>query len=270
MKFAYMIATPEVKGKHITALRGDYDSLFKLLKSQGYDGVEFMTKNPFEANLELLAEKAVQYELEVPVICTGEMYGEDKLSFADPDDEVRKEAVRRTKKLMEIASDLGAHVNVGRLRGRFLENIPKEKTLQWVQECLCECASVSRDAHLLIEPICKDYENFILTTSEGVDFLKLLGVAKVRLMLDYIHMISEDEDIPHSIDMAMSWVDHVHVCDSDRLPLGYGSFDLSSFFNLLGKASYDRFVSVESFPTDNPEEDVRSSIEALHRFASID
>lgn len=264
MKFAYMVATPEIKGEKVTALRGDYDYLFNLLSTFGYDGVEFMTKDPFEAGLEDLAEKAGSYGLEVPVICTGEMYGEDRLSFGDPHEEVRREAVRRVGRLMEITSALGAHINVGRLRGRFLDDVPKDMTLKWVEECLDQCASVSSDVHLLIEPICREYENFILTTLDGVKFVKDLSIDNVRLMLDYIHMVSAGENLAHSIDISSGLVDHIHVCDSDRLPLGYGSFDLSPFYEMLKNVSYNGFISVESFPTGNPENDVKRSMEALH------
>lgn len=263
MKFAYVIATKEIQGLHITAIKGEYNYLFKLLKDNGYSGVELMVKDPFAVDFGEIKKAAEDFALDIPIMCTGEIYGEDGLSFGDRNKQNRLEALRRTKELMKRASEFDAHVNVGRLRGRYEEGVPKEDTLKWIQECLLEAAYSCREVSLLIEPINRNISNFILTTQEGLDFIKELNMPNIRLMLDYIHMVIENEDIKKSVNSARGYFDHVHVCDSDRKPPGQGEYNFTDFFNCLKDIDYKGYISVEAFPTVNFKEDIRKSIQVL-------
>lgn len=269
MKFAYMIATKEIQGSRITAIKGEYNYLFQLLKDNGYSGVELMVKDPFAVNFEEIKRASEKHALAVPVMCTGEIYGEDGLSFGDCNRQSRKEALRRTKELMKRAGDFNAHVNVGRLRGRYEEGVPKEDTLKLIKEGLLEAACSCKEVNLLIEPINRNISNFILTTQEGLDFIKELNMPNIRLMLDYIHMVVEEEDIKESVESAQGYFDHVHVCDSDRKPPGLGEYDFADFLKCLKSINYKGYVSVEAFPTSDFQEDVRKSIQVLKNACDI-
>lgn len=265
MKFSYMVVSDDIKGKNVTGLIGEYDYLFKLIKSYGYDGVELLIKNPFSTNFKEIDRCLKKYNLELPVICTGEMYGEDNLSFADVDSNVRKEAIRRTKETMKIAGEFNAHVNVGRLRGRFVDGVQREDTIKWAKEGFLESAISNRNINLLLEPINHKVSNFILTTIDGVNFVKDLEQPNIRLMLDYIHMMIENEKLEDSVQASKNYIDHVHVCDSDRKPLGMGNYKVDDFAKYLLDVGYDDYVSIEAFDTEDYVANVNSSILELKR-----
>ena len=199
MKLAYMVATEEVSNPNVTALAGDTEKLFGMLKEVGYSGVELMIKNPFEINFNRIEQLLDKYDLKLAMLCTGEIYGEDNLSFGDQDQNVRKEAIRRAKYSMDVARRMNSRVNVGRLRGRFVDSIPRETTLGWIKDGFYEVCNYAKDVNLLIEPINKELANFILTTIDGLDFIESMKLPNLKLMVDLLHMYKEKEDITQNI-----------------------------------------------------------------------
>ena len=265
MKFSYMVVGNEIKGTNVTGLIGEYDPLFKLISEEGYTGVELLIKNPFETDFKEIERCAKKYKLEIPVICTGEIYGEDGLSFGDRRPEIRKEAIKRTREAMKIAEYFNANVNVGRLRGRFEEGVDPSDTVKWAKEGFVESAIGYENANLLLEPINHKVSNFILTTEEGIEFIKELDRPNIRLMLDYIHMVIEDEDISKSIRMSKDYLDHVHICDSDRKPVGMGDFNFDELGRLLNEIGYKGYVSTEAFETDDYPANVKTSFAVMEK-----
>lgn len=265
MKFSYMVVGNEVKGTNVTGLIGEYETLFKLLSEEGYTGVEILIKDPFKTDFKEVERCVKKYNLKLTVICTGEMYGEDGLSFGDKRFEIRKEAIKRTKEAMKIAEYFGAHVNVGRLRGRFEEGVNQLDTIKWAKEGFLECALSNKNVNLLLEPINHKVSNFILNTKEGIEFIKELNMSNIRLMLDYIHMVIENEDISESVKMARDYLDHVHVCDSNRLPLGMGNFDFEEFGKALNEIGYEGYISVEAFEKGDYRNNIKTAIAIMEK-----
>lgn len=263
MKFSYMVVSDDIQGNLVTGLKGDYDHLFNIISSSGYQGVEFLIKNPFSINIQNIRKLLDKYNLELPVICTGEIYGEDGLSFGDPDPTIRKEAINRTIETMKIAEEFNSHVNIGRLRGRFIDGVRKGDTINWSTEGFLKCAESNRNVNILLEPINHKVSNFILTTQEGVEFIKELNKPNIRMMLDYIHMEIENEDFQESISISKELIDHIHVCDSDRKPLGLGDYDITDFADLVNDTDYDGYISVEAFDNGEYKSYIKNSLDIM-------
>jgi sugar phosphate isomerase/epimerase len=263
MKAAYMVATQDIMRDKILCLKGDYAQIFQLVSRNGYTGIELMVKNPFAVDFITIERSAKEYRLDIPMICTGEMFREDGLSFGDPRPEIRREAIRRSKELMKIAEQLRAYVNVGRLRGEFQSDILPEDTIAWVKDGFSEVAACNPNVCLLLEPVNHINTNYLLTTSQGMSFIKELNIPNVKLMLDYMHMIIENEDIECSLASAKGWFKHVHICDSDRKPPGQGTFKFDPFFKLLHKVEYDGYVSIEARPTQDYAFDLKKSFQVI-------
>ena len=70
----------------------------------------------YEGEVSLVQKKKV-----IASVGTGEVFGEDRLSFSDPDADVRAAALARAKGILEFAGRLGVDINVGRLRGRLIK-----------------------------------------------------------------------------------------------------------------------------------------------------
>lgn len=266
MRFAYMVATPEVKGPRVTAWRGELEDAFAAVARAGFQGVELMIRDPQEQDAQQLLSLAASHGLTIPVLCTGEIYGEDGLSFADPDPAVRAGARERARAMVELAVRLGADVNVGRLRGRYAEGVHPEQTLEWIREGLRTAAAVSPSVRILLEPINRKVTNCILTTAEGLAFVRDLALPNVNLMLDTMQMEAEGENLRESFAAAASQCFHVHIGQADRLPPGTGAYDLGPVMAALDAIGYRRWVGVEVWQEPDQETALRLSAQALRRY----
>src|SRR5947208_2601187 len=104
MKLAYQVATPEVHTPDVTAFRGDLREGMRLVAEAGFDGVELMMRDAAPNDARAVAALAREHGLEVAMCCTGEVSGEDRLSFADPDPAVREAALARAKGILGFAA----------------------------------------------------------------------------------------------------------------------------------------------------------------------
>lgn len=261
MKLAYMVATPEVGHSEITAIQGEPEETLAEVRATGYTGVEFLVRDPSVLDHGLIERAAARSGLDVPAVCTGEVYGEDGLSFADPDAARRRLAVDRMLSAMELAARFGAMVNVGRLRGRLVEEVPAEQTFEWIREALAECSRRFPDTPILIEPVNHHYANCLLTTEETMRFVEALGMPSVHVMLDLVHMLVEGEDPAVSLARAGKRLLHYHVSDSDRLPAGDGEYDIATALDQLEASGYRAYVTVETFQRP----DGRSAMQRSYR-----
>lgn len=129
MKLCYQVATPDVAiADSVTAYQGPLEKSFSDLAKLGYQGVELMTLNPSELDWEFVKCEAEKNGLKVVLVCTGEIFGQLGLSYTNPDPENRKEAIRRSKEIIDFAAYLGANINIGRIRGQYCKELTKAQT----------------------------------------------------------------------------------------------------------------------------------------------
>ncbi len=99
----------------------------------GYDGVELMTLNPGKLDWREVKETAEENNLSVVLVCTGEIFGQLGLSYTHPHRSLRREAVERTKEIIDFAGYLGANVNIGGYAGSTAGNWTGRKPLDWLR-----------------------------------------------------------------------------------------------------------------------------------------
>ena len=87
----------------------------------GYDGVELAIRKPEALKIAEVDELIQKYNMEVLAIGTGQIYGEEGLNFSDQNKDIRKEAVERTKKIIDIAEHFGARIIIGLVRGNIAD-----------------------------------------------------------------------------------------------------------------------------------------------------
>lgn len=268
MKLAYMYATPDVTHTNVTAIQGEIGPTLARIKGTGYSGVELLVRDPRHIDVAAL-ESAVRSEgLDVPAVCTGEVYGEDGLSFADPNPATRSKARDRMMAAIELGSRFGAMVNVGRLRGRYVEGIDRRQTTDWIIEAVAICAEAYPEAVVVIEPVNRNYANCLLNTAETMDFIRNIDLPNVGIMLDSVHMMVEGEDIAGSMRESVSHFWHFHISDSDRLPVGQGSYRTREFMDALGAVKFPGYVTVETFQIPDSVQSLQISFDSLMPFFS--
>jgi len=265
MKLAYMYATPDVGHSKVTAIQGDPSSTLARIRETGYTGVELLVRDPREIDVVALHDAVNDAGLDVPAICTGEVYGEDKVSFADPDPQCRREARDRMRSAMELAARFGASVNVGRLRGRYGDEVPASQTLQWIEDAIRECAQAWPDVRILMEPVNHLYANCLMGTQDMLDFIERVNLPSVGLMLDMVHIIIEGEDLLDSLQKgeASGRLWHFHFSDSDRLPMGDGHYDIAAVIKALQAVGYTGYTTVETFQIPDASHAMEKSFNTL-------
>lgn len=266
MKLAFIALTPDVTNPAALGYRGDLASILSLFKDLGYQGVELMARDPRVLDWADLERTISRAGLEVPMVCTGEVYGQDKVSFTDPDGSVREEALRRLKAFVELAGRLGAQINIGRSRGGYFPGVPAATTEEWALQGFRELATHGEKLGVTIalEPVNHLQVNFIQSTREGMAWVDRVGMPNFRLMLDLLHMnIEDDESIEDSIRTARGYFTHVHVCDANRKPPGRGHLRFAPIVRALADTGYNGYLSGEMLNYPDQDTAVRETIAHL-------
>ena len=82
IKLGYFVATAELRiDDKVTAYQGDMETAFHKISELGYDGAELMILDPDVVDRDRVEQLSRKYDIEFPVLCTGEVYGQGGLSF---------------------------------------------------------------------------------------------------------------------------------------------------------------------------------------------
>ncbi|MBU1100374.1 MAG: sugar phosphate isomerase/epimerase [Bacteroidetes bacterium] len=262
MKLSIVLSTQPASFSAL-AYKGNIEENIARIKELGYDGVELAVRNPNELDVNYIQNLTTNNDLPVPAIGTGQAFGEEGLSFTNPNPEIRKQAIQRTKDQIHFAKKFDALVIIGLLRGIAPKEMEFKEAENLLLEALKECAEVDENVKIAIEPINRYETNLINTVSSGMDFLEKLGKENVGLLLDTFHMNIEEPDIEESIVLAKDKFFHFHVADSNRWHPGAGHLDFGSILNKLEQVNYSGFVSAEIMPLPNSDMAAIGNIEHL-------
>jgi sugar phosphate isomerase/epimerase len=268
MKLSYQVATPEVRiAPNVTAYQGDLEHSFASVKACGYQGVELMVCNPALVDREKIRRLMEKYALEVPMVCTGEVFGQDGLCFSDTDAARRGAALKRAKDAADLAKWLGAQINIGRLRGGYMWGKNAEDCIANSKAGLREIGEYAKEQGVTValEPVNALASNFINTTQEGIGVVEEIGNPYFRLMLDTSHMFINDKDMIQSVYEAKGYVTYVHATDSNRLYPGSCKLDFGAFIQALREIGYEGWISVEVFQRPDQDVALQKSYEHLVR-----
>lgn len=266
IKLGYVVATPELRiDEKVTAYQGDMETAFHKLRELGYDGAELMILDPDSVDHEWVKRLSREYDIEIPALCTGEVYGQGRLSFMDPDQSIRTEAILRMKKIIDFASPFGAQVNIGRLRGQFSMEIPKETSLAWMYAAFEEVTdyATGRGVTIILEPVPFIGCNNINSTQDGIAVVRKMGRENFRLMLDIFSVNLEDISMERSFNDAKPYLTHFHACDSNRLAPGRGNLDFGKIFGMLKATGYNGYVSAEFYQHPDQDMVIEEAIDVL-------
>jgi len=267
MKIAVAIAPENASPSAFVVFRGLEKSIRKASRL-GYDGIELALLEKSQIDVNKIKELIDKYNLEIPVVSTGQVFTDLKLWFTSPDAEVRRKSVEVFKGMVDIAAQFGAMVNIGRVRGFIAEGETveiAEKRFKEVVSQISNYASKS-DVKLILEPVNRYEINFINNLDEGVGLIKKLGIKGLGLMPDVFHMNIEDQSIEGNLKKYIDYIDYIHFADSNRLAPGWGHLDFGSIVKALNDVNYNGWISVEILPKPDPDSAAKKSIEYLRKF----
>lgn len=266
MKLSIVLSTQPAQFQAAT-FKGDLSANLKLIAGLGYDGVELAIRDPGLVNLEVLQNLTRTLALSVPAIGTGQAWGEEGLSFTDPEEKVRRAAIDRIKSHIPIASCLQAIIIIGLIRGIVRPGVESARAMDWLVEALKECSAAARThgIRLALEPINRYETTLVNTVAKGMELIQHVGADNFGLLLDTFHMNIEEADIEASIRSCASHIFHFHVADSNRWHPGAGHLDFKSILAALEMSGYRGWISGEFLPKPDATTAARNAVAFLRQ-----
>jgi sugar phosphate isomerase/epimerase len=247
------------------AFKGDFASNVAKIAGWGYDGVEIAIRDPKLIDADELLGVVSSHGLGIPAIGTGQAWGEEGLSFTDPDPAIRAAAIERTISHVPFAARTGAVIIIGLLRGIVKPGVSQHQAMDWLVSALQECcaAAVPHGARIALEPICRYETTLINNLTQGLDLLERVGAENMGLMPDTFHMNIEEANIEASIRACGDRIFHFHVADSNRWYPGAGHLDFDSILEALYGTGYQGYVSGEWMPLPDADTSAQKGIAYL-------
>jgi 5-keto-L-gluconate epimerase len=266
MNLSIVLSTQPAEFQAAT-FKGDLEANLAQIASLGYDGVELAIRDPKLFDPDQLDSLVSKYHLRVPAIGTGQAWGEEGLSFTDPDPVIRRAAIERIKSHIPTASRLGAVIIIGLIRGIVKPGIDSTQAMEWLIEALRECSNEagSHGIRLALEPINRYETTLINNAAQGLELIDRVGADNFGLLLDTFHMNIEESIIEDSIGRCGKNIFHFHVADSNRWYPSAGHLDFTSILNRLFLDGYQGWVSGEFIPMPDPQTAARRSIAYLRQ-----
>lgn len=232
------------------AFKGDLAANLARIAGWGYDGVELAIRDPDLVNEDLLEELVDSYKLKVPAIGTGQAWGEEHLSFTDPDPSVREAAMARIKRHIATAQRFNALVIIGLIRGVTPPGQSIAQSMRYLVDCMRDCAetAAAHQVHMALEPLNRYETDLLNTVQEGLEIIDQVGSASLGLLLDTFHMNIEESDLLQCILQAGKNIYHFHVADSNRWYPGAGHLDFRRVLDTLISVGYHGWISGEFMP----------------------
>ena len=267
MKLSIVLSTQAAQFQAAT-FKGDLETNLRRIAGLGYNGVELAIRDPQLVNYDELDRLTRGNGLSVPAIGTGQAWGEEGLSFTDPNPQVRRLAIERIKSHIPGAARFGAIVIIGLIRGIIKPGVEPAQAMDWLVEALCEC-SAAADLHgirLALEPINRYETTLINNSAQGLELIDRVGAYNFGLLLDTFHMNIEEADIQQSIRQSGAHTFHFHVADSNSWYPGAGHIHFKSILKTLFATGYSGWVSGEFLPKPDPLTAAERSIAELRKF----
>lgn len=266
MKLCYQVATPDVAiAESVTAYQGPLDKTFGDIAAFGYDGVELMTIDPGKLDWALVKKTADDLGLTVGLVCTGEIFGQLGLSFADPDAGRRKEAIDRVNGIIDFAASQNAKVNIGRVRGQYRPGIPHEQTEEWAVEAFQAISDHAAPLGVMIavENVTIMQTNFLNTMAECRRIIEMTNRPNFKAMIDVFHLNIEEKDMYQAIRDNADINVHVHLSDNNRRYPGHCGMDFEKVIQTFKDTGYDDLFCTEVFQFPSMEECAKLAIAHL-------
>src|SRR5512139_1471309 len=170
-----VISTPGAQFSAL-AMKEDFKESIKKVAHLGYDAVELAVRDPGMIDVHEIKSLLQQHHLMVPAIGTGQAYGEEGLSFADPDPEIRQKTVQRIKDQMDLAFALGIpRVTIGLVRGTVKAGEDKDRAEDHVMECMVKCLDYRPAVTLILEPLNRYETSLYNDTASAKEVIDRIG-----------------------------------------------------------------------------------------------
>ena len=182
------------------------------------------------------------------------------------DAHTQRRRVQLVEKLLEGCAELGVQAFVSvPVRGPLPDAVQAQDELDsYVRglELLAPRAEAT-GVTITVEPLIRYETHLINSLADAVAVAQRVDSPAVRVMADFFHMNTEEDDIPTSIQAAGDWIAHVHLADSNRRQPGTGHLDFVAGFSALHAAGYAGALALECRLRGDPAQALAGSVAYL-------
>lgn len=188
--------------------------------------------------------------------------------FALTDPDTRDTVVDDIEASVEAAADLDASSLIVTV-GPEQEGLDRETQRESIVEVLSAVAPAAEaaDVTIAVEPlnVAVDHPGYYLTDAEeAFDIVETVDSDHVTVLYDVYHQQVTEGNIIETVRENVDHIGHVHIADvPGRHQPGTGELNYENILAALNQAGYDGFVGCEFFPTDEPDDAVRSVVDLV-------
>jgi len=266
MKFSIVLSTHPARFEAV-AYKGNFDQNVAKVAAYGYAGVELAVRDPSLVDHDSLVESVSKHDMLIPAIGTGQAWGEEHLSFTDPDPKVRAQAIERIISHIPLSKKANAVIIIGLVRGIIQQGVLESQAREWMLSSFKTCAEMAaaQGVRIAFEPLNRYETPLLNTVNEGLVFIDRVGVDNLGLILDTFHMNIEEPSIEESIKNCGERIFHFHVADSNRWYPGAGHLDFHKILETLYSTGYSGFVSGEFMAVPDADTAAQKAIDFLNK-----
>jgi sugar phosphate isomerase/epimerase len=257
---------PEIRGGPFV-FWDDLEEGCRQARELGFDAIELYPRCAQAVDRARLKDVLSQYRLRLSAVATGAGYVLNRWHLCSEDESNRKRAYRFIADLIDLASDFGAPVILGSMKGFAERRAESKRVLARLEQTLdsLACRAAEQGVSLLLEPLNRYETNIINRLEEAFDLIASLGAGNVRILADLFHMNIEEDSICEAFKKCATALGYVHLVDSNRRPAGLGHINFADVGEVLRQVGFRGYVSAEALPYPDSRGAAARTMEVFRR-----
>lgn len=248
-------------------LQGEYEAVIQQAAKIGFDAVQLTVNRPQDIDPALINRVTAKYGVTVSAIATGMGYTADGLSLGSGDETIRRKAVERMRGHVDLASELGnAMVIIGAIRGRFADAPTRDIYYRQLHKSIREAVDYAEQKGVVIILEASDHfeTEAYITIQNTAAYIREINSPSLRLQLDTMHMLYENEEIHDQILSCADITVQVDISGEDRLCPTQCDYDFPAVISALKESGFQGVLAFEYRPAP-PENAAEAGYQYIRR-----
>jgi hydroxypyruvate isomerase len=252
----YAQTSPSQNGSRFSVMlwtlekQAPFDRCLEIVAEAGYQGVELTGQFQKWSSDETRRVMAKVRALGL----TFDMLSGVKAGFADPSGaaEFMAQATAQIKAAKELESP-----QINLKSGNRIDNVSRSVQHAASIENLKRAADLAaaNQVQIVVEPI-DPLENpnmYLTSVSEAFEIIRAVDSPQVRVLYDFYHEQRAYGNLIEKLEQNIDLVGLVHIADvPGRHEPGTGEIDYANIYRKLGQLKYNKFITMEFYPTQDP------------------
>ena len=253
---AYAQTSPSQNGSRFSVMlwtlekQAPFDRCLEMVANAGYQGVELTGQFQKWSTDETRRVMAKMRALGL----TFDMLSGVKAGFADPSGaaEFMAQATAQMKAAKELESPQ-INLKSGNRIDSVLRSVQHAASIENLKRAADLAAA--NQVQIVVEPI-DPLENpnmYLTSVSEAFEIIRAVDSPQVRVLYDFYHEQRAYGNLIEKLEQNIDLVGLIHIADvPGRHEPGTGEIDYANIYRKLGQLKYNKFITMEFYPTQDP------------------